>query len=306
MYNFKLLTLTLFAISVFISCNDEDPTITPPAEKTKTEVSTYATVSEAGAGGLTIDQNGILYSGDFGPQGGGGTNIHKIDTGRSVSLFATGFSTCTGNTVDLNGIVYQSSFHGHVVQRVSSSGLVEDFITEGLMNPTALVFDSDGSIYVANFSNNTILKRTVQGEVSTIRPTGIINPNGMTIDENDNLYITNWRNSNIIKVTADSSYIFAELPLAVAQISHVLYHENMLYAVARSDHKIFSISMEGEVMHIAGTGNPGFNNDELLTSSFNFPNAIAISPNGKYLYVNEIGSGTLSTSIRQIDLNALN
>ena len=69
---------------------------------------------------------------------------------------------------------------------------------------------------------------------------------------------------------------------------HIVYVDGVLFVVARAAHQIYEVSMSGEMKLFAGSGEKGGADGPRLEASFCFPNDIAISPDGKTLYVNEV------------------
>jgi hypothetical protein len=103
------------------------------------------TCFEAGTGGLSLDDNGNLYSGDFGAILGDndtmGRRVLRITSDGRVSQFASGFHGASGNRFGPDGALYQSNIRGNRISRIDSEGQVEDFATEGLAGPVGLAFD---------------------------------------------------------------------------------------------------------------------------------------------------------------------
>ena len=86
------------------------------------------------------------------------------------------------------------------------------------------------------------------------------------------------------------------------------YRDGYLYVVARANHQIYKVTLDGKAELFAGTGQRGRKNGKRLDATFNYPNDLDFSPDGKYLYVNE-EADTLSdhrlltpTVIRRIKL----
>ncbi len=67
--------------------------------------------------------------------------------------------------------------------------------------------------------------------------------------------------------------------------------------VGRSANQIFRISLDGDVELFAGSGKRGKGDGDPLQATFSLPNDIAVSPDGKFMYVNEVGPVTGSPQI---------
>lgn len=66
---------------------------------------------------------------------------------------------------------------------------------------------------------------------------------------------------------------------------HLVYSDGWLYTVDRGGHPIYRVAMSGEFEVFAGSGDKGGADAE---TSFYFPNDIAVSADGKTLYVNDV------------------
>ena len=112
------------------------------------------------------------------------------------------------------------------------------------------------------------------------------NANGITMDEEGNYYIANFSDGNVIKVTAEGK---ASILLTIPgdNNGHIMFHSGYLYVVGRSAHSIYKVSLSGKMELFAGTGERGRTNGDRLKSTFNYPNDLDFSPDGKFLYVNE-------------------
>ena len=70
---------------------------------------------------------------------------------------------------------------------------------------------------------------------------------------------------------------------------HLTFHEGNLYVVGRSAHKIYKVTLDGKVSVFAGAGIRGKDDGAPDKTRFSLPNDIAVSPDGKFMYVNEVG-----------------
>jgi len=254
---------------------------------------TTLTPSFKGSGGLSLDEDGNLYIGDFGdflgaPDPDGLPNdVILMDTDLNLSQFATGFIGASGNDFDSNGILYQSDIRDNAIYKII--GGVRTFVTStGISSPVGIVFDSNDNFFVCNCGSGTIQKVTPSG-TSTQFASGssFACPNGITVDENDNLYVSNFSNNNIVKITpaGDTSIIGN----TVAGNGHLDYDINSgnLYIASYAGQQVFSLHIDDLTMEvIAGTGTRG-NTDGLGSeATFSTPNGVAVSKTGDSIYVN--------------------
>jgi hypothetical protein len=66
----------------------------------------------------------------------------------------------------------------------------------------------------------------------------------------------------------------------------------VFYATGFNEHKVFVVSMDGEILATIGNGNPATVDGTSSQSSFFNPNGIAVSKDGKYLFISQ-GDGAL-------------
>ena len=141
-----------------------------------------ATAQFNAPGGITVDDNGILFVADQRNH-----NIRRIDTDGNVSTLAgTGasgftdgdaataqFNFPTGITVDDNGILFVTDFSNHSIRRIDTDGNVStlagtgasgftdgDAATAQFNSPVGITVDDSGVVYIADQSNHSIRRLT--------------------------------------------------------------------------------------------------------------------------------------------------
>lgn len=251
---------------------------------------------DGGTGGISVDEAGNVYVADFGSRlgrgGTGGHRVYRVTPSGEVSLFAQGFRGASGNEFDSNGNFFQSSVGGGFISIVDQEGTVTQFASEGISAPVGIVSDSEDNLYVANCGSNTIQKVTPWGESERFVASGLLNcPNGIVFDDHGNLYVANFGNGGVIKIAPDKEVTeIASLP--GNNNGHLIHHDGFLYVIDRGGHRIYSVSLDGEVELFAGSGELGNEDGAPLEASFSWPNDIGISPDGKTFYVNDVAGGT--------------
>lgn len=245
---------------------------------------------DAAAGGIDVDAEGNIYFADFGESGRTeGVTVYQITPEGMVTpyLERNGLLTATGNVFDEEGNFYQASFRGNTVLQVAPDGTVTPFITEHLAGPVGVVIADDGTFYIANCRNHSVAQMTPDGEMSLIADgPEFACSNGITLDDEGNIYIANFNNGNITRVTPDGeASILATLP--GNNLGHLVYRDGLLYTVARSAFQIYTVSLDGEVTLLAGTGTRGNGDGSALNATFSLPNDLIFSADGSELYINE-------------------
>lgn len=273
-----------------------------------TRVETLAQL-EGGTGGLSIDAQGNLYSSEFGDSLGGpsgGTRVFQITPSGETRVFAEGLQGASGSELDSEGNLYQSNIRNGTVSRIDRGGTVTTFTTEGLVNPVGIATGKDGALYVADCGANAIVRVDSTGNTEALTRDSLLRcPNGITTDQAGNFYVANFYDGNVLKVDAQGNT--SELvTLPGNNNGHLIFLRDALYVVGRSAHQIFRVTLDGEFEVFAGSGDKGGRDGSPEEASFCYPNDIAASPDGRYLYVNEVadessdGSDLEPTRIRRI------
>ncbi len=244
-----------------------------------------------GSGGVKLGPDGFLYVADFGAalSNANGNQIWRINPSTGDrTVFATGFQGASGNDFDSQGNLFQSNISGGYISKVTPGGSVSTFASAGIVGPVGIAIDDDDNLFVCNCSDNTIRKVTSQG-VSTLFSSGAIFncPNGITMDSEGMLYVSNFGNSVIVKISPNGQPIFfASVP--GSNNGHLTYHEpdNMIYANSHGSSSIYTITLQGVVTKIAGSGIRGNADGAASVATFSRPNGIAVSTTGDTIWVN--------------------
>ncbi|MDA8017260.1 MAG: NIPSNAP family protein [Thermoanaerobaculia bacterium] len=273
------------------------------------EVTTVATL-DAGTGGLELDADGRLYSADFGARLGdaasAGSKIWRIDQAGVATVFAAGFEGASGNALDAAGNFYQSNIRGAGISRIDPRGQVQHAFAEGIPGPVGIAIDEDGGLFVTS-CGGAIYRVDQQGETALFVESPLLKcPNGIALGGGE-LYVANFYNGDVLRVSRDGDVaVLATLP--GGNNGHLVFHDGRIYVAARGAHQIYSVSTDGTTALVAGSGTRGHDDGPAGEATFSFPNDLAITPDGKTLFVNEVGSLSGSgmdiapTRIRRITL----
>ena len=230
----------------------------------------------------------------------------------TLSLFATGLQGASGNEFDANGNLFQSNIAAGLISKIDPGGNVTSF-NAGHSAPVGIAIDGNGNLYIANCGNNSIRKITPDGLFNTLFSFGTMFacPNGMIVGDDGFLYVANFNNGWVVRVNlnsglpASNATNFAFIP--GNGNGHITTSNGDLYVAGRASHRIYKLTLGGDVTPIAGSGIQGDLDGPALQARFSFPNGIAPSPDGQYLYVNtktDNASGTLNpVKLKRIELN---
>ncbi len=264
-----------------------------PEALSAVRVETLADEVDGGSGGIAVDADGNVFTADFGsrlgPGGTGGHRVYRITPQGEVSLFCEGIRGASGNCFDAEGNLFQSNIGGNMISRVTPDGEVTTFCDEGVVNPVGIIIDEEGTLFVGNCGSGSIQRISADGESTQFVKSNLLKcPNGITRDEAGNLYVANFYNGDIVKITPDAeASVLATLP--GNNNGHLTYRAGYLYVVARTANQIYRVSLTGDVSLFAGSGTRGKDDGEPESATFSLPNDLAFSPDGQFLYVNEVG-----------------
>ena len=255
-------------------------------------------------GGVTIDLIGNIYVADF------ADDVWKITPEGDRQLFATGLYGSSGNVIDHEGNLLQSSYYGDTITRIDRKGNAKPFVTAagGLSGPVGLAINAKtGDVYAANCRGNSIVKISSDGTVSPFATSALFHcPNGVTFDRDGNLYVVDFSDNKMFKVGPSGSVA----PFATVSskgLGHVCFKDDRLYVAAYHTHEIYEITLKGGVKRILGNGERGMVDGGPDKARLSFPNGIGCDPWYPRLYVNEsLGESESSlprrTIVRKIDL----
>lgn len=271
---------------------------------------TVSTIAGPGSGiddALIMDKHGNLYGSHFGNPASGGGTIYKIDPDGNKTVFASGFAACNGLALDKSGNLFAVEFAANSlnsrVYKIDSLGNKSAFGPK-IPGASGLIIDPDSdTLYVSQYTSgqgNRISKLDPDGNLTLFcNASGLNGPVGMTFDHNKNMYVANFNNGNIYRVFAggDSITRLASLPFATGWgIGFITYASGYLYATGIGVHKIFRVSLTGEVSVLAGSGAVGTIDGAGDVAKFNRPNGITTNYAQDRLYISEYAS----SSVREI------
>lgn len=268
------------------------------------QVNTFVGPNSGVDDALIFDKSGNLYGSHFGNPASGGGIVYKIDTNGVKSVFASGFSACNGLAFDKSGSLYVVEFATNAsnnrIYKLDSLGNKTPYGPK-IPGASGIIFDPESdTLYVSQYAgaqNNRISKLGPDGELRLFcNAAGLNGPVGMAFDNENNLYVANFNNGNIYRVESDGNSItrIASLPYATGWgIGFITYASGNLYATGIGVHKVFRISLSGEISVIAGSGAVGTLDGEGQFAKFNRPNGITTNHSQDKLYISEYASATI-------------
>jgi DNA-binding beta-propeller fold protein YncE len=253
-------------------------------------------------GGVAVDAVGNLYVADFGDL------VWKIPPEGQPQVFAQGFYGSSGNAIDHQGNLFQSSYYGDLITKVDRTGRTTLFVTSGLRGPVGIAIDgTTGDLYVANCNRDTIARIGGDGSASTFAQGDLLKcPNGLVFDAAGILYVVNYRDNHMLKIDRNGHVsLFASV--SAKGLGHVCFKKDRFYVTAFSSHEVYEVKLNGTVSRILGNGQRGVVNGSGGSVRLSYPNGIACDPWTPHLYINEFDNDSDEGSprravVRQIDL----
>lgn len=292
LYATMIVVAALIVTGSQAACNNLPPATTVVADDVVAlAVETLADEIDSGTGGLAIDKDGNLFTADFGWRlggtGKGGDKVFKVDPEGQVELFCRQMRGASGNTIDADGNLVQSSIGGNFISKVTPDGAVSVFAKGAFKNPVGITADSKNNLYVCNCGAGSITKVEPDGTTSTFAKSKLFNvPNGITLASDGNFYVANFGNGDVIKIDQSGNVSrFATLP--GKNNGHLTSYKGQLFVVARTANQIYRVTLDGKATPFVGSGKRGKDDGKPLEASLSLPNDLGISPCGKYMYVNE-------------------
>jgi sugar lactone lactonase YvrE len=280
--------------------------VTVPPDTVSTVFVSDSIPGYGAVGGVATDALGFVYVADF------RNSVWRLSPEGRVATYSDGFYGASGNAVGPKGNLFQSSFNGNYVSRISRTGAAETYATEGLSGPVGIAVDADGVLYVCNCSAGTISRVGTDGVARTFAESEMMAcPNGITFDDRGDLYVVSFNNTLVLRVTPDGAVSrFTDVPGAGGN-GHIAFGRGGFYVTKFRGNQVYRVARDGSVRVLAGTGEAGTADGPALTATFTRPNGIAVSPGGKELWVNDlvegagVGIGPSVVALRRIRMVSL-
>lgn len=253
-------------------------------------------------GGVAVDAVGSLYVADF------GDIVWKIPPEGQPRVFAEGFYGSSGNAVDHQGNLFQSSYYGDFITKIDRTGHTTLFTASGLQGPVGIAIDqATGELYVANCGGNTIARIGADGVAVTFARGDLLKcPNGVAFDSAGTLYVVNYRDNHMLKIDR-GGHVSLFATVSAKGLGHVCFKKDRFYVTAFESHEIYAVKLNGTVSRVLGNGQRGIVNGSGDSVRLSYPNGIACDPWAPHLYINEFDNDSDEGSprraiVRQIDL----
>jgi len=242
--------------------------------------------------GLAIDRKGNLYGSDF-----VGNTVYKMTPSREVSVFVGGLVSPNGIGINKKDEVYVCDNFGNTIYKYSEEGIQLDSIPA--VSPAGIKrIPGTNDMLFVEYNTNTINLLSEDNTITKLYEGAPINgPAGIAFDRKGNVYIGNFNDRKIYKYKNEELTFVAELPAEAPNanfLGFLTYARGFLFATQIGEHKIYKINpnKENEFEVFAGSA-LGSQDGDVSEATFNFPNGILASRDGKTLYVSDAGTSNL-------------
>lgn len=249
------------------------------------QVTTLADLGERFGDDMLVNRDGdLLISGGYNKQ-----KILKVDKAGEVSVFAEGLPGPVGMGFDSKGNLFVANYTGNSITRISPDGVQSEFAS-GLDGPAGLFVNTQDEVFVpmygAKFSGTgaTVVKFDAQGNQSVFATgDGLKDVIGIDRDENGRFYVNNFQNASIFLLETGKST--KKVHISEGRINQIAYSNGFLYIPSPTDKVVYRMDQKGNVDVFSGNGEAQIVDGKLLEASYDFPNSIAISDDGKKIYI---------------------
>lgn len=274
-----------------------------PARADEAMVGTLATdeelLSNGRLGGVSVGPRGEIYVSNF------GRSLWRVETdGRVVKLLSS-LQGASGNAVDRDGNVYQASFVDGRIVKVTPRGRVIPWVEEGLSGPVGLALDPRGALYAVNCKANTVSRISPRRRVERFAQSEDFDcPNGIAAEGDGQLVVVSFKNGKVVRLSPDgAARTIADVP--EGGNAHVAVVGGSLLVTKIEANRVYAIDPGGAVRPFAGSGTLGLEDGPALVATLARPNGIAVSPDGRTVYLNNLDGPWRGSEITRIVLRTI-
>ncbi|MGE0323524.1 MAG: hypothetical protein AB7K71_19045 [Polyangiaceae bacterium] len=247
-------------------------------------------LKDSGAGDdLTWHPDGYLIASD--PNGSGltanGKSLLRINLDGSVSVLSDQLRKPLGNALAADGTIYACEWadpNGSIF-KVAPSGVVTEIPNVSCSN---LVVRADGALWVSAWSTNQVLE--VREGQAPVEVASLNGPVAMEYDSDGQVIVGSANTGEVwhLNDLGETTLLGQVQETGSIRVADVTPAYGGIYATSFNGQHIWRIT-GGQATVFAGTGVRGTDDGPGSSATFNQPNGIAASPDGRTLYVQQFG-----------------
>ncbi len=243
------------------------------------------------SGDASIGPDGMVYLADFGAtlEQAGGHDIYRIaPDGQGVDTVSRDFGGASGNEFGREGRLYQSDVARGEAWLVAMDGR-RTLLARGLESPVGITQATDGRLYVAECTANAVTRIDAGGATTRIAQGAPLScPNGLTTAPDGRLYAVNFRDGALVRIDPATGATSVVATIPGGGNGHVAWANGRLYVASFRGNRIYSVTVDGQLCMLAGSGLAGNDDGPALQATFYRPNGVTVSADGDTLYTNTV------------------
>lgn len=266
--------------------------LSSPVSITTTNETVVRTLAQLDADeDISLDSDGNIYV-----NGGSKSEnaIYKVTPSGEFSKFSTSLAYPVGNCFDGEGNLMVTNFQSTEIVRITPTGTSSVLVSDDrLTGGGGIVTDNNGFIYNTFVTQDKIYKISREGEVEEFLKSELLKgPIGLAFDEKtETLYIANYADGKILKLNKDNT--LTEIADVDDNIAHLSLANEHFYVSGILRHKVYKLTLDGNLVETVGTGEASSKDGPISIATFNSPNGIEATPDGKVVYVTQYQGSNL-------------
>ena len=279
-------------VALAVACVTTACSVTEEAEAQPPSIATIELTGELPSqgrlGGVAVDDLGNVYVSNF------GGSLWKVAADGNVARLPVDLRGSSGNHVTPDGRILQASFMDNRVVEIGPDGAVRDLVVEGLDGPVGLTTDEGGRVYVCNCRGNTVTVSEPGTSTEVLVEGGPLDcPNGITWGPDGMLYVVSYNNTVVSRISPATGELTELVALPGApeppgQNAHIAFASGRLWVTRIQQGEIYAVGLDGSVERVFGGVGQEVVDGPPELAQLAHPNGVAASPDGRYLYVNDI------------------
>jgi len=232
-------------------------------------------------GGVSVEADGTVLVSNF------HGNLWRVAPDGTTEVVANNLYGTSGNLVLPDGRVLQNAFAANRTFWVAADGSVTTLAAD-LEGPVGLGHH-EGRIFITNCTGNAITVVEPGGDKRTLARGGKLNcPNSVVMGPDGWLRVVNYSGPDILAIHPETGEMKTVALLEGGPNAHIVFTGGSFYVTQISSGKLFRMEVDGTMEMLIGGAGQGLEDGPVPQGRLKNPNGIAVGPEGRWLYVNDI------------------